>query len=135
LLLGVDLRKDRRIIEEAYNDAKGVTAEFNRNILQHVARLFDTTIDTHRFGHLAFYNPTEGRIEMHLISHEPQTIELGGETIELAAGEHIRTEYSYKYDLDQLNALLSSAGWATQRVWTDDQQYFSITYATATEQE
>jgi L-histidine N-alpha-methyltransferase len=129
LLIGVDLKKDRATIEAAYNDAAGVTAEFNRNILQHIATLFDSEIDSSSFGHLAFYNPDFGRIEMHLISHRDQVLKLGDTRIELAAGEHIVTEYSYKYELDQFGSMLGAAGWSIEHTWTDIDNRFAVCLA------
>jgi dimethylhistidine N-methyltransferase len=131
LLIGADLKKDRRVIEAAYNDSAGVTAAFNRNILAHIGELFGNPIDTAQFGHLAFYNADEGRIEMHLISNHAQQLALGSATIPLEAGEHIVTEYSYKYDRDQFDRMLTEAGWAPEKTWTDAEQLFALTYATA----
>lgn len=131
LLIGADLKKDRRVIEAAYNDEAGVTAAFNRNILSHVGELFGNRIDTAQYGHLAFYSADEGRIEMHLISNHAQQLSLGETILSLEAGEHIVTEYSYKYDLDQIDRMLAEAGWRSEKTWTDTEQLFSVTYATA----
>lgn len=130
LLIGVDLKKDVAILERAYNDAAGVTAAFNLNILQHVNRLFAGTFDVSAFRHHAFYSAEHGRVEMHLISVPAQRVTLTAqdgrrETIELDAGEHIVTEYSYKYSVEEFVALADAAGFTWRRTWTDGARMFA----------
>ncbi|MGQ0813768.1 MAG: L-histidine N(alpha)-methyltransferase [Gemmatimonadota bacterium] len=131
LLIGVDLRKERSALERAYNDAQGVTAEFNRNILRHVNRACDADFRLDCFGHHAFYDEAHGRIEMHLVSTRPQNITLARSSrrprrVGIGAGESILTEYSYKYDIEGFRALARSAGFAPVSVWTDPARRFSV---------
>jgi dimethylhistidine N-methyltransferase len=126
LVVGVDLKKSVRIIERAYNDASGVTAAFNRNLLWRINRELDGTFEPRRFAHRAFYDEDLGRIEMHLVSEQAQEAAVGGETFAFRAAESIHTENSYKYSLDEFGELARSAGYATARVWTDADELFSI---------
>lgn len=131
LLIGVDLRKDPDILDRAYNDALGITAAFNLNILEHVNAVCGADFDPSKFEHLAFYNSEAGRIEMHLRSTEAQTVILHGVSggpvaIQLGDGELIGTEHSYKYDADEFRALASSAGFISRHTWTDPENWFSI---------
>lgn len=128
LLLGVDLRKDPRVIEAAYNDRKGVTAVFNRNILVRINRELGADFDTEQFAHRAFYDTALGRIEMHLVSRRDQVVRVGGMPFFFAAGESIHTENSYKYTLPALTDLAESAGFVAKQVWADERQYFSVAY-------
>lgn len=128
LLIGVDLRKDKSVLEAAYNDKAGVTASFNLNLLQRINRELNGDFDLSRFRHLAVYNPDRGRIEMHLISLDNQLVQVGGEHFSLRADEHIVTEYSYKYTLPGFAALAAKAGLAVQQVWSDDRRWFSVQY-------
>jgi L-histidine Nalpha-methyltransferase len=131
LLVGVDLKKDRQVLEEAYNDRRGITAAFNRNILVRINRELGADFAIDRFAHRAFYNMSEGRIEMHLVSDCRQCVTLGQSSIYFAAGESVCSEYSYKYDLDGLSALTKAAGFRLDRIWTDQQHYFGVAYLTA----
>jgi dimethylhistidine N-methyltransferase len=131
LLIGVDLKKDRAILEAAYNDARGVTAEFNLNLLARINRDLGADLDLAAFHHRAFYNEREGRIEMHLVSTRPQTVHVLDQEIQFAAGESITTEYSYKYAIEQFQALAARAGFRARRVWTDPRQLFSVHYLVA----
>jgi dimethylhistidine N-methyltransferase len=131
LLLGADLRKDPRVIELAYNDAQGVTAAFNLNLLGRINRELGADFVPSQFSHRAFYNETEGRIEMHLVSRQAQSAHVGGEQFTFQAGESVRTEYSYKYSLDGLAELAGAAGFAMQRHWLDERKYFCVCYFTA----
>ena len=126
LLVGVDLRKDAAILLPAYDDAAGVTAEFNRNLLVRLNREAGATFDPTEFAHRAVWNAQEGRIEMHLQSRRAQTVQVAGETIRFAAGETIHTENSYKHTLPGFAALAAAAGWTTQQVWTDPAGLFSL---------
>jgi dimethylhistidine N-methyltransferase len=128
LLIGVDLKKDRLTLERAYNDARGVTARFNLNLLTRINRSFGAGIRQDKFQHHAFYNEEFGRIEMHLVSLVEQTIQLNGATFSLQEGEHIVTEHSYKYSLDEFAQLAERSGWAVKRLWTDAANLFSVHY-------
>jgi L-histidine N-alpha-methyltransferase len=110
-LLGVDLVKDPRVIEAAYNDTAGVTAEFNRNILRVLDRELGATFDPHDFAHRAFYDRQAHRIEMHLVARRPLCIRIPGVgTISFQEGESIRTEISCKYDRETVSEMLAAAG-------------------------
>lgn len=126
LLIGVDLKKDRAMLDAAYNDAAGVTAEFNLNLLRRINRELGGTFDPARFRHHAFYNAPAGRIEMHLVSGIAQTVSVEGRSYAFAAGETIHTENSYKYDIEAFGRLAAGAGFATRAVWTDAERLFSV---------
>jgi len=126
LLIGVDLLKDRRVLEAAYNDADGVTAEFNLNLLRRINRELDGDFDLGAFRHDAFFDAAEGRIEMHLISTRAQQVRVAGETFGFRDGESIHTECSYKYSIDGFQALARRAGFDPERVWTDPASLFSV---------
>jgi dimethylhistidine N-methyltransferase len=126
LLIGVDLRKSPAILEPAYDDALGVTAEFNRNLLRRINRELGADFDVAGFDHRAFWNRKEGRIEMHLVSRRDQVVALAGRRFVFSRGETIHTENSYKYDLADFRALARSASFEVDRVWTDDQSLFSV---------
>lgn len=128
LLIGVDLKKDARILEAAYNDSRGVTRDFNMNLLVRLRRELGADVEPDRFEHHAFYNDAEGRIEMHLVSSERQTIRLDHTEVELERGETIHTENSYKFDLDQFRFMAAAAGWRRCAYWTDDERLFSVQY-------
>lgn len=128
LLLGADLRKDRRVLEAAYNDARGVTAAFNRNLLVRINRELSGDFAVERFRHRAFFNAAEGRIEMHLVSCCDQTVRVAGEEFAFAAGESIRTELSQKYTVRDLCQLAKAAGFDLTHVWRDEREYFSVSY-------
>jgi uncharacterized SAM-dependent methyltransferase len=130
LLLGVDLKKDPEILEAAYNDRQGVTAEFNLNLLRRLNAELGTDFDLDRFTHRAFYDREAGRVEMHLVSEAAQAVHVRGVRFELADGETIWTESSYKYDLDQIAALAGDAGFALEHWWTDRRR-FAVTYCVA----
>jgi dimethylhistidine N-methyltransferase len=127
LIIGVDLKKDKEILEKAYNDSKGITAQFNLNILDHINNETGAKFETDNFEHLAFYNDEEGRIEMHLLSKEAQDIKLNGSVIELKKNEDIITEYSYKYTVKEFSELVSDH-FEVRNVWTDSKELFSIQY-------
>ncbi|MHC4827057.1 MAG: L-histidine N(alpha)-methyltransferase [Planctomycetota bacterium] len=120
LLIGVDLKKDVAILEAAYNDRHGVTRAFNLNMLERLRNELGADVRVDRFQHRAFYNEAEGRIEMHLVSTERQTVCLDHTEVRLEAGETIHTENSYKYDLEQFRALTTAAGWRRVAYWTDE---------------
>lgn len=126
LLIGVDRRKAKARLEAAYNDAAGVTAEFNRNILVHLNRALDGDIDVMAFRHRAHYDEEAGRIEMHLVAEHVVAFTLGGVEFELAAGEAIHTENSYKYAPEEFRALAAGVGFDTVAEWTDAEALFSV---------
>jgi len=128
LLIGVDLQKDPAIIERAYNDSAGVTAEFNRNMLRHLNREFRADFDVDAFAHSAEYNEEEGRIEIRLVSERDQRFRLGGESFSIAKDEAILTEYSHKYTLEGFAAMAATAGFRVERVWMDAERLFSVQY-------
>jgi dimethylhistidine N-methyltransferase len=130
MLIGVDLQKDPEIIERAYNDSAGVTAEFNLNMLRHLNREYGADFDLDSFTHDAQYNRSEGRVELRLISEAEQTVSIGTQEFVLDAGEAILTEYSHKYTLDGFAALAAEAGFDVARVWTDADRLFSVHYCT-----
>jgi len=128
LLIGVDLQKDVRILERAYNDSKGVTAAFNLNMLRHLNRDYGADFNLEAFRHRAVYNSVEGRIELYLDSTAEQTVHIGGSTIRIADGEAILTEYSHKYTLQSFAELAAKAGFEVRRVWMDAERLFSVQY-------
>lgn len=131
LLIGVDLKKDPAVLDAAYNDAAGVTAEFSRNLLRRMRDELGARLDPEGFRHHAFYNEPRGRIEMHLVSRARQRIAIDGEQFELDAGETIHTENSYKYSVAEFTALAAGAGYRPAWVWTDPQALFSVHYLVA----
>lgn len=126
LIVGVDLKKDPRRLVLAYNDAAGVTAAFNLNLLARINRELDGTFDLSAFRHEAVYNPREGRIEMHLESLRAQDVEVLGRPFRFRLSERIHTENSYKYSVHQFQQLAIAAGWSPRRVWTDADNLFSV---------
>jgi dimethylhistidine N-methyltransferase len=133
LLLGVDRKKDPQVLHAAYNDGQGITAAFNVNLLTHINRELGADFQTEQFWHYAYYNPTEGRIEMHLVSRRGQAVRVAGEEFALAEGETIHTEYSYKYSPADLRHLAAAGGYEVRHTWTDDRDYFSVLYLVATQ--
>ena len=131
LVLGVDRRKDAATLGAAYDDAAGVTAEFNRNMLRRLNRELDADFDLSRFRHLAFFNDTASRVEMHLVSTEAQVVHVAGERVAFADGESVWTESSYKYDRESLDTLVTSAGFRITRLWTDAAERFWVAYLDA----
>ena len=126
LLIGIDRVKDKRILIPAYNDAAGVTAAFNLNLLARINRELGADFDLRRFRHYAFYNAALGRIEMHLISLEPQVVRLGRHRFRFATGESLHTENSYKYSPEGFGSLAASAGFRSAQRWTDRQGLFGL---------
>ena len=131
LLIGVDLKKDPGILDAAYNDANGVTAAFNLNLLRRINRELAGDFDLDTFAHHAFYNSDRGRVEMHLVSEREQTVRVDGHTFEFSAGDSIHTENSYKYTIDEFQALAQQAGFTPCRVWSDREDLFSLHYLRA----
>jgi len=130
LLIGVDLQKDPNIIENAYNDSAGITAEFNLNMLQHLNRDYGANFDINEFAHSANYDENEGRVVIELISQTDQTFEVGDTAFDIADGEAILTEYSHKYTLEGFAAMGNAAGFTVDNVWTDAEQLFSVQFLT-----
>jgi dimethylhistidine N-methyltransferase len=126
LLVGVDLVKSRSILEPAYDDALGVTAAFNLNLLNHVNALAGTDFDVRQWQHLAFFDETASRIEMHLRAREALVVRWAGGERRFAAGERIHTENSVKYRRADFEALLRDAGFTTVRCWTDERDWFAV---------
>jgi dimethylhistidine N-methyltransferase len=126
LLIGVDLRKDPAVLIPAYNDKAGVTAAFNLNLLVRLNREADADFDLDAFSHRAIWNPTDSRIEMHLISRRQQVVRIARKTIRFAANETIHTENSYKYTIEEFVALTNLAAWRACKVWTDNGGLFSV---------
>jgi len=128
LLIGVDLKKDRAVLEAAYDDAGGVSAEFALNYLVRLNRELHANFRLDKFDYAAPCNEAAGRIEMYLVSRCDQTVCIGDARFHFTAGERIRTEWSYKYTLDEFAALAAQAGLAVEKVWTDPHTMFSVQY-------
>ncbi len=126
LLIGVDLEKDHDILNAAYNDSSGVTAEFNLNLLRRINRELDANFNVDCFDHFAFYNSIAGRIEMHLVSLRKQTVEIDGHIFNFAAGDSIHTENSYKYTHESFRDLARDAGFVPIDCWTDVASLFGL---------
>jgi len=136
LLLGADLKKSADILLPAYDDALGVTAAFNLNVLARINRELGGNFNLPKFAHRAIYNERQGRIEMHLVSREPQAVRIGAIALEIHfdAGETIHTENSYKFDARQLTALAGDTGFALRQMWRDEAGNFSFNLLTAINQ-
>lgn len=126
LLIGVDLKKPTHLLDSAYNDAAGITADFNLNLIRRMQTELGAELSPGDFSHCAFYNAELGRIEMHLVSHRDQTIELHDHSIELQQHETIHTESSYKYSREEFAELVAEAGFVVDKVWTDADSLFSV---------
>ncbi|WP_294750011.1 L-histidine N(alpha)-methyltransferase [uncultured Exiguobacterium sp.] len=127
-LIGVDLKKSVDVLERAYNDAAGVTAAFNLNMLKHLNQMLEGTFDVTRFEHHAFYNEEKGRIEMHLRSQLDQLVQVGDVTVPFKQGETIHTENSYKYSKEEFETLARQSGFHSVNCWIDDDERFSVHY-------
>jgi L-histidine Nalpha-methyltransferase len=125
-LVGVDLRKDPAILLPAYDDAQGVTAAFNRNLLVRLNREAGANFDLDSFAHRVVWNDAASRIEMHLESLREQVVSVGGQPIHFAQGETIHTENSYKYAPERFAGLAQDAGWHCAQLWTDPRQLYSL---------
>jgi L-histidine Nalpha-methyltransferase len=126
LLIGVDLKKDVAVLDAAYNDAAGVTARFNLNLLARMNRELGADFDLNGFTHKAVYNDELGRVEMHLISARDQRVQLGNEVISFAAGETIHTENSHKYTIGEFGGMAARSGFRPAGLWTDTDHWFSV---------
>ncbi len=131
LLIGIDLAKDKPTLDAAYDDALGVTAAFNLNVLRHVNRLLDADFDIRQWRHHGFYVAARGRVEMHLEARCDQLVRWRGGEREFRAGERIHTENSYKYQQADAIDLLEQAGFEATRVWTDPRRWFAVIHAQA----
>lgn len=127
MLIGVDLKKDKKVLEAAYNDSEEITAEFNKNMLTRLNRDLRADFDPNNFSHRAFYNEAEGRIEMHLVSEAAQEVTIDGDQFYFEEGESIHTENSYKYTVAEFEKLVSN-WYSVEKVWTDEKDYFSVQY-------
>ena len=130
LLIGVDLKKDEDILVRAYDDAQGVTAAFNRNVLERINRELGGCFDIETFRHRALYNGAEGRIEMHLVSEKDQTVTVHDRDFTFTEGETIHTEDSYKYHVEEFSSFAARAGFRSARTWVDGDGLFSLHYLT-----
>lgn len=126
MLVGVDLKKDKEMLDAAYDDAQGITAAFNLNLLERANRELDADFDLGRFAHEAFYNETAGRVEIYIRSLADQIVTVAGRAIRLADGERIHTEDSWKYSVSEFQRLAVRAGFRPVRCWTDDDALFSV---------
>ena len=128
LVIGIDLKKDVDILNAAYSDSAGVTAAFNLNLLVRINDELSGNFDVDAFAHHAFYDEEKGRIEMHIVSREKQTVGIGGKEIHFSEGETIQTENSYKYDIAEFQDLARKADFESAQVWTDPGHLFSVHY-------
>ena len=131
MLIGIDLVKDEAVLHAAYNDAAGVTAAFNLNLLQRSWRELGAEFPQDGFGHLAFYNPAYSRIEMHLRATRPLALQLGGEIYSFNEGETLHTEHSHKYTVEGFQAMAARAGFKPGKVWTDENRWFAVLWLEA----
>ncbi len=125
-LIGVDLKKDKAILEAAYDDALGVTAQFNLNVLSRINTELEANFELDQWQHKALYNEELGRIEMHLISCCNQSVTILGQRYHFITNETIHTENSYKYSVDDFKTLAAKSGFSSENVWLDEQSLFSV---------
>jgi dimethylhistidine N-methyltransferase len=126
MVLGVDMPKDPGLLQAAYNDGRGVTAEFNKNLLHRMNRELFARFDVDAFWHHAFYDPKEARVEMHLVSSARQIVDVAGRAFAFDEGESITTEHSYKYSPERVARFAQSAGFTVERLWTDSRRWFGV---------
>lgn len=126
MILGVDLKKKKAILDAAYDDAAGVTAEFNRNLLRRINAELDADFDPEKFEHVAFFDEARGRIEMHLRARRAMRVRVGDRFFDFMEGETIHTENSYKYSVEEMQAVASRCGFEPATVWTDEAKMFSV---------
>ncbi|SEL58526.1 dimethylhistidine N-methyltransferase [Roseateles sp. YR242] len=131
LVIGADLIKEPAVLHAAYNDAAGITARFNLNLLHHAQRELGLEFNAQGFDHYAFYEPRQHRIEMHLLPRGVQELQLQGRRYQLSPGQSLHTENSYKYSVEGFQALAREAGFKPDGCWTDDQHWFSLHWLTA----
>ncbi|MGQ7793280.1 L-histidine N(alpha)-methyltransferase [Faunimonas sp. B44] len=130
LVIGVDLEKPVPVLEAAYDDARGVTAAFNLNLLGRINRELGADFDLSAFAHRAVWNPESRAVEMHLVASRAQRVTVAGQTFDFAAGDTIHTESSYKYTVPRFHRIAEAAGWRADRLWTDPDRLFSLHYLT-----
>jgi dimethylhistidine N-methyltransferase len=128
MLVGVDIKKDKAILDAAYNDAAGYNAEFNLNLLHRISKELNSDIEVDNFEHVAFYNPDEGRVELYIRSKKAQSAVIAGQRFSFGKGEMIHTENSYKYATPEFRQLAARAGFAALDTWTDPDGKFSVHY-------
>ena len=126
MLIGIDLKKDKEILEAAYNDSLGVTAEFNLNILHRAVKELNVSIDIKKFSHQSIYNQAIGRIETYIRSLEKQSFDWQGKKIRFEEGEKIHTENSYKYSIEEVHSLASDGGYSVEGSWIDKNSFFGV---------
>lgn len=126
LLIGIDLRKNPRLLEAAYDDAAGVTADFNLNLLHRINRELDGTVPVEAFEHRAVWHDGLGRIEMHLVATRDVVFTVAGRRFAMTAGETIHTENSHKYRIEEARMLARTSGWEPMAIWTDAEELFSL---------
>ena len=126
LLIGVDLKKETSVLERAYNDSQGVTAQFNLNLLRRMQRELDADLNVEGFEHYAFYSAEKGRVEIYIRSKQDQEIGVANKVFRLKQGELIHTEYSHKYTVAEFSGLAQEAGLELHKSWTDPKQYFAV---------
>lgn len=131
LLLGFDLIKDKHVLELAYDDPQGVTAQFNLNLLHRINRELGADFKVDKFEHVARYNETQYRIEIYIESLCEQEVCIGDDCFQFSAGERVHTEYSHKYTVDSMAELCAAAGFAKLNVWTDSRNYFAVMHLKA----
>lgn len=128
MLIGADVKKDKAILDAAYNDSQGLNAAFNLNLLHRIKNELDSDITIDDFAHVAFYNPDEGRVELYIKSLKTQSAVVAGRRFSFAAGEMIHTENSYKYAIPEFRALAARAGFRALETWTDAESKFAVHY-------
>lgn len=128
LLIGVDLQKEAKILNAAYNDQKGYTAQFNKNLLLRINRELQANFDLDQFQHQAFFNEEKHRVEMHLLSLQAQQVKIGEHVFEFKKGQSILTEYSHKYTIEHFEQLAKKAGFRRVKTWVDENGLFSVHY-------
>ena len=128
IIIGVDLIKKKSVLLKAYNDKKGITARFNKNLLKRINKELKANFDVKSFKHSAIYNKSKSRIEMHLISLKNQKVKVHNKNFNFKKGETIHTESSHKYSPKSFNQLAKKSGWKVKKIWTDLNRQFSIQY-------
>ena len=131
MIIGVDLHKDNEILHAAYNDKKGITAQFNLNTLSHINDILDADFNIKEFEHVALYNSKKQRIEMYLKSLKRSAYNVLGETVTFEKGELVHTEHSYKYTIEGIASLAQNSGFLLKHSWTDKKDLFSVNYLQA----
>jgi dimethylhistidine N-methyltransferase len=126
MIVGVDLKKDANVLHAAYNDARGVTAAFNLNLLERINHELGGDFEARRFAHYAFYNPLAARIEMHLVATEAHAVNIGQYRFSFERGESIHTENSYKYSVPEFERLAGNAGFELAKLWSDARGWFGV---------